>query len=153
LTVVEAWTLETHKTKAFRRSLGALDGETRTFLLVENSPSVNLERASRNLEGVTLIPTTQLDAYDLMRHDRLLLSREAALRLSRGLSAAQGDGAGEPIQAEGANAAAAREGSEPEGAEKTAQVKAKAVPKAANKPAARAKKKEKPAAKRKAKKG
>ena len=87
VTVVDSWTLETHKTKAFRQSLAKLDGETRTILLVENAPSVNLERASRNLDGVTLVPTAKLDTYDLMRHDRLMLSREAALRLSRGLSA------------------------------------------------------------------
>jgi large subunit ribosomal protein L4 len=152
LTVVEAWTLETHKTKAFRQSLGKLDGETRTFLLVENSPSVNLERASRNLEGVTLVPTTKLDAYDLMRHDRLMLSREAALRLSRGLSVAKGDEAGEPIQVEGTTAAAGKKSSVAEDVRKTVPVKAKAASKAAKKPAAKAKKKEKPAAKRKAKK-
>ena len=152
LTVVEAWTLETHKTKAFRQSLGKLDGETRTFLLVENSPSVNLERASRNLEGVTLVPTTKLDAYDLMRHDRLMLSREAALRLSRGLSVAKGDEAGDPIQVEGTTAAAGKKSSGAEDVEKTVPVKAKAAYKAAQKPAAKAKKKEKPAAKRKAKK-
>ena len=87
LTVVESWTLETHKTKALSQSLGKLDGETRTILLVENAPSVNLERASRNLDGVTLVPTAKLDTYDLMRHEHLMLSREAALKLSRGLSA------------------------------------------------------------------
>ena len=57
LTIVEEWALETHKTKALRQSLGKLNGETRTILLVENAPNVNLERASRNLDGVTLVPT------------------------------------------------------------------------------------------------
>src|SRR5690242_6535864 len=52
LTVVEAWALESHKTKVLAGSLGKLNGETRTNLLVENAPSVNLERASRNLDGV-----------------------------------------------------------------------------------------------------
>jgi large subunit ribosomal protein L4 len=152
LTVVEAWTLETHKTKSFRQSLGKLDGETRTFLLVENSPSVNLERASRNLEGVTLVPTTQLDAYDLMRHDHLMLSREAALRLSRGLSAVKGDAApvqdDAPIQIEVSGTTVA--GKKSSGAASTEKAPVKA--KAAKKPAAKADKKEKPAAKRKAKK-
>src|SRR5581483_7840443 len=87
LTIVEEWALETHKTKALSQSLGKLNGETRTVLLVENAPSVNLERASRNIDGLTLVPTAKLDTYDLMRHDHLMLSREAALKLSRGLSA------------------------------------------------------------------
>ena len=52
---------------------------------------MNLERASRNMEGVTLVPATALGTYDLMRHDRLMLSREAAVRLSRALSATKPD--------------------------------------------------------------
>ncbi len=88
LTVVEGWKLDTHKTKPFREALSKLDKETRTILLVETGENVNLERASRNIEGVTLVPATGLVTYDLMRHDRLMLSREAALRLSRALSAA-----------------------------------------------------------------
>jgi large subunit ribosomal protein L4 len=145
LTVVETWTLETHKTKSFRQSLGRLDGQTRTILLVENAPSVNLERASRNLEGVTLVPTTQLDTYDLMRHDHVMLSREAALKLSKGLSAVKSDagtGAGQ------GSAAAAKPAAEEPREKKTARAKAKAG--AAKVPASRAAKKGKAPAKPKA---
>ena len=35
LTVVDAWQLESHKTKPFREALGRLDGATKTMLLVE----------------------------------------------------------------------------------------------------------------------
>ena len=91
LTVVDGWALESHKTKPFREALSKLDGETRTILLVATGANVNLERASRNLEGVTLVPTTALGPYDLMRHDRLMLSREAAEKLSRALSAVKSD--------------------------------------------------------------
>jgi large subunit ribosomal protein L4 len=87
LTVVDTWALETHKTKAFRAALDKLDGDSRTILLVEDRGNVNLERASRNIEGVSLVPATALEAYDLLRHDRLIVSREAAERLSRALSA------------------------------------------------------------------
>jgi len=91
LTIVDGWALESHKTKPFRQALTKLDKETRTILLVESGDNVNLERASRNLEGVTLVTSTALKPYDLMRHDRLMLSREAALRLSRALSLAKSD--------------------------------------------------------------
>jgi large subunit ribosomal protein L4 len=86
LTVVDGWALESHKTKAFRDSLGKLESRSRTILLVENGANVNLERASRNLDGVTLLPSIELEPYDLLRHDHLMLSREAAVRLSRALS-------------------------------------------------------------------
>jgi large subunit ribosomal protein L4 len=87
LTIVDGWKLESHKTKPFRVALGKLDKDKRTILLVENGANLNLERASRNLDGVTLVPATGLEPYHLMRHDRLMLSREAAAKLSRALSA------------------------------------------------------------------
>ena len=73
--------------KRSAQRLAKLDGETRTILLVESGANLNLERASRNIEGVTLVPTTALEPYVLMRHDHLMLSREAAVKLSRALSA------------------------------------------------------------------
>jgi large subunit ribosomal protein L4 len=144
LTVVDGWTLDSHKTKPFRQALSKLDSETRTILLVATGANVNLERASRNLEGVTLVPTTSLGPYDLMRHDRLMLSREAAVKLSRALSAVKSE---EPVAA-GEQAAAEAP------AKKTAPAKPAAkkaaAPKAAKKSAAA--KSAKPKAKPKAKK-
>ncbi len=91
LTVVDGWTLESHKTKAFRRTLAKLERSPRTILLVENGNNMNLERASRNLQGVNLVAPAALRPYDLMRHDHLMLSREAALKLSRALSVTKTD--------------------------------------------------------------
>jgi large subunit ribosomal protein L4 len=146
LTVVDGWALDSHKTKPFRQALTKLDGETRTILLVEDGANANLERASRNLEGVTLVAPTALKPYDLMRHDRLMLSREAAVRLSHALSLAK---AGE-APALGESAAPAKE---------TASAAEKPAPAKAAKPASKASatkkpaaKKEKPKAKPKAKK-
>ena len=144
LTVVDGWTLDSHKTKPFRQTLTKLEGETRTILLVENGPNLNLERASRNLEGVTLVPATGLGTYDLMRHDRLMLSREAALRLSQSLSLEKSGEAPAPDPA----AKAAGEGR----AEKKAPAaKASAKSAAPKKPAAKKAAKEKPKAKSSAK--
>src|SRR5256885_4580017 len=55
LTVVDAWTLASHKTKAFRQTLARLDGNTRTILVVQDAGNHNLELASRNLEGVKIV--------------------------------------------------------------------------------------------------
>jgi large subunit ribosomal protein L4 len=85
LTVVEAWPLETHKTKAFRQVLDRLDGDSRTILLVENAANRNLELASRNLEGVKLVRPAALQPYDLLRHDRLMISKDAAEKLGAAL--------------------------------------------------------------------
>jgi large subunit ribosomal protein L4 len=133
LTVVEGWKLESHKTKPFREALSKLDKQTRTILLVETGENVNLERASRNIEGVTLVPATALVTYDLMRHDRLMLSREAALRLSRALSATK---SGKAATEEGQPAPAKQETSAPKTAPAKAAAKKAALSKAAKKPAA-----------------
>jgi large subunit ribosomal protein L4 len=136
LTVVESWQLESHKTKPFRESLDKLDKETRTLLLVENGVNLNLERASRNLEGVTLVPATGLEPYDLLRHDRLVLSREAAAKISRALSATKPEA---PVQIEPAPAAAPQKAAgEKAAAKATARTEKKsASAKTAKKPAAK----------------
>jgi large subunit ribosomal protein L4 len=142
LTVIDSWQLESHKTKPFREALDKLDKETRTLLLVENGMNLNLERASRNLEGVTLVPATGLEPYDLLRHDRLVLSREAAAKISRALSATKPE---VPVQIEPAPAAAPQK-----------SVAEKAPAKAAaksEKKSASAKAPKKPAAKKDAAKG
>ena len=86
LTVVDAWALETHKTKAFREVLDRLDGDSRTILLVEAAGNRNLELASRNLEGVKLVAPSALQPYDLLRHDHLMLSKDAAVKLGTALA-------------------------------------------------------------------
>jgi Ribosomal protein L4/L1 family len=142
LTVVDGWTLETHKTKPFRQALEKLDKERKTVLLVESGGNLNLERASRNLEGVTLVASTALGPYDLMRHDHLMLSREAAVKLSRALSVEKTGEASEAAPTKGLG----REAVEASTLEPAAQ----AASQRAKKPTAKT---EKPKAKPKAKKG
>jgi large subunit ribosomal protein L4 len=84
LTVVDTWQLDSHKTKPFREALGRLDG-AKTMLLVEIVDNHNLQLASRNLEGVKLVAPHALQPYDLLRHDRLYLSKDAAVRLGETL--------------------------------------------------------------------
>jgi large subunit ribosomal protein L4 len=84
LTIVDAWTLENHKTKALRATLGKLNAET-TALLVAAGENRNLELASRNLDGVKLTASKELQAYDVLRHDRVVVSKDAAARLVRAL--------------------------------------------------------------------
>jgi large subunit ribosomal protein L4 len=134
LTVVDGWQLESHKTKPLHAALMKLDGEAKTILLVDAGDNVNLERASRNIEGVTLIQPARLGPYDLLRHDRLMLSREAATRLSGALSANKSENGSAQTPA------ASETSAEPKAAKaaaKPAKRSAKAAPKAAKKPGAK----------------
>ena len=87
LTVVDGWTLNSNKTKPFRAALTKLEA-AKTVLLVDvhASGNRNLELASRNLAGVKLVTSSALQTYDLLRHDRLIASKDAALKLSSALS-------------------------------------------------------------------
>ena len=137
LTVVDAWQLESHKTKPFRAALERLDGQTKTMLLVELTANRNLELASRNLEGVKLVAPHALQPYDLLRHDRLLLSKDAAVRL--------GESLGEGSRAAAGAGVVTIEGAKPAEPAKEAKAAAKekkapAKKAAAKKPAAKGKK-------------
>jgi large subunit ribosomal protein L4 len=84
LTVVDAWTLETHKTQSLLSALGKLN-HTKSALLVAHGENRNLELASRNIEGVTLAAPNVLQPYDVLKHDLLVLSKDAVARLSHSL--------------------------------------------------------------------
>lgn len=82
LIVLDHWNLESHKTRALSQALAKLNGDSRTILLVDLTGNRNLELATRNMEGVKLSLSRDLQVYDLLKHDRLMLSKDAALRLS-----------------------------------------------------------------------
>jgi large subunit ribosomal protein L4 len=134
LTVVDGWLLDSHKTKLFREALGRLDG-TKTMLLVELTDNRNLELASRNLEGVKLVAPHALQPYDLLRHDRLYLSKDAAVRLGETLGFGPRPAASAPdvTTIESAKPAAAPKAAKSASKEK----KAPAKKAAAKKPAAK----------------
>jgi len=134
LTVVDAWQLDSHKTKPFRAALDRLDGETKTMLLVEATTNRNLELASRNLDGVKLVAPHALQPYDLLRHDRLVLSKDAAVRLGESLGTRGAAPASDVVKIESAKPAEA-----PKAAKPAVKAKAAAKKTAAKKPAAKEK--------------
>jgi large subunit ribosomal protein L4 len=84
LTVVDALELESHKTKGLRTALDKLNA-VKSALLVAHGENRNLELASRNLEGVTLTAPYGLQPYEVLKHDLLVLSKDAVARLSHSL--------------------------------------------------------------------
>jgi large subunit ribosomal protein L4 len=135
LVVVDAWQLESHKAKPFRRVLDRLDGDTKTVLLVETSANRNLELASRNLEGVKLVAPHALQPYDLLRHDRLVLSKDAAVRLGTTLGPRRAVPASEMVTIEAAAPVEAPKAEKPAAKKKPAAAKKTA----AKKPSAKSK--------------
>src|SRR5438270_8360683 len=81
LIVLDSFSLKEPKTKSFIQSLGklGLDGKT---LIVDSLDNENLLRASRNVQRAKVVNSYSLNIYDLLYHDRLVLSRAAALELA-----------------------------------------------------------------------
>jgi large subunit ribosomal protein L4 len=85
LRVVREFPTAEVKTKVMRKALDGLAIE-RTVLLVDNTASKNLELSSRNLEGVKLVASRDVNVYDLLGHQQVLLSEAAAKKLSEALA-------------------------------------------------------------------
>ena len=85
LRVVNEFVLSEVKTKVMRQALNSLDA-TRTVLMVDNGDNPNLQLSSRNLEGVKLVASRDVNVYDLLGHQQVLLSEAAARKLSEALA-------------------------------------------------------------------
>jgi len=85
LRVVQAFSLQDHKTKAMRAVLNLL-GAPKTVLLVDNEENHNLALGSRNLAGVKLVSSKDISVYDLLGHAGVLMSENAAKKLSEALA-------------------------------------------------------------------
>ncbi len=131
LTIVDAWSLETPKTKTLRLALNSLSAGN-TALLVAYGENRNLELASRNLEGVKLSASNVLQPYDVLRHDRVVVSKDAVARLIRTL-----DPNHEPSEAPQVESIAPAPAPKQQAAPKPEAKSAGKKPAAAKKPAAK----------------
>jgi large subunit ribosomal protein L4 len=85
IVIVEAFELQSHRTKDFAGTLAALGLNKRT-LIVDTASNDNLTLSSRNLRAVTLVSASNVNIYDILTHEQLALSREAAVQLEKQLS-------------------------------------------------------------------
>jgi large subunit ribosomal protein L4 len=85
LRIVREFSIEEPKSKLMRQTLNRFEAN-RTVLLVDNAENRNLELSSRNLEGVKLVSSRDVSVYDLLKHQQVLLSQAAALKLSEALA-------------------------------------------------------------------
>jgi large subunit ribosomal protein L4 len=85
LKVVQAFNFAEPKTKAAAATLAKLEAP-RKVLVVDNGENRNLELGLRNLPRVTLLGTREVGVYELLGHDRVLLSETAARKLSEALA-------------------------------------------------------------------
>src|SRR5213594_2107340 len=72
--VVEAFALDSHRTKDFNLILGKLGGNGKV-LIVDTGQNRNLKLSSRNIQNVKVVRSTGVNIYDVVNSQRLLFSR------------------------------------------------------------------------------
>jgi large subunit ribosomal protein L4 len=92
LKVVRAFDLPDHKTKSLAAALKTLEIARKVLVIdvipvsAETSEHRNLMLSSRNVEGLTLVPSREVTVYDLLNHKQVLLTEAAARKLSEALA-------------------------------------------------------------------
>jgi large subunit ribosomal protein L4 len=84
--IVENFELQSHKTKDFVAALTGLGLDRRTLIIDSLDNNNNLALSSRNLRHkVTCVAPGNVNVYDLLTHEHLAMTREAASQLEKQL--------------------------------------------------------------------
>jgi len=85
--VIDTLAYDAPKTKAFTSTLKALGFNNGSCLVAARQPGESLIKSVRNLEKCRLIPARNLNAYDLLKHKNLLLTKDTIEHLVEALKA------------------------------------------------------------------
>jgi len=85
LKIVNAFEFADNKTRNAMNTLATLEAG-RTVLVVENGENRNLTLGIRNLKGVTLLATREVNPYHLLGHKSVIISEAAARKFSEALA-------------------------------------------------------------------
>ena len=80
--VIEGWSLDKPKTKELLASLLTLGLEGKT-LIVDSFDNENLMLSARNLQRAKVVNSLGLNIYDLLYHEKLVLSQAAVAELEQ----------------------------------------------------------------------
>lgn len=84
LVVLDGFSLEEIKTKRFVEVQKALNlGKA---LFVTDKPNEDLDRSSRNIQGIKVLPTEGMNVYDILAHDSLVILQPAVSAIEGRLS-------------------------------------------------------------------
>jgi large subunit ribosomal protein L4 len=82
IAVIEDFSFDTNKTKNFTAFLKAIAAEKAKTLLVLGGPDRNIALSGRNLRNTKVITVSQINTYDVLHADRLLLLESAVGKIS-----------------------------------------------------------------------
>ncbi|MBN1590621.1 MAG: 50S ribosomal protein L4 [Pirellulales bacterium] len=77
VTLIDALAFEVPQTKQMAAILKALQIDRQTLLVATDGYSVNVYKSIRNLQGVSVLPVSDLNALDVLRPRRILMTKAA----------------------------------------------------------------------------
>ncbi|MBI3830012.1 MAG: 50S ribosomal protein L4 [Planctomycetes bacterium] len=82
VTIIDKLEYKAPKTKRFVTTLKALKLDGASCLVTPLKSDTNLVKSIRNISRVRILPSTDLNAYEVLKHKNLLLTQETAERLA-----------------------------------------------------------------------
>jgi large subunit ribosomal protein L4 len=77
--VLESLNFDAPKTKDMIKVLSAF--EAKKTLIVTEESNQNIYRSARNIPGVQVIPVNNINVYDLLKFDKLMITKEAVSKI------------------------------------------------------------------------
>ncbi|AVQ45044.1 50S ribosomal protein L4 [Clostridium botulinum] len=79
MVVVDDIKLETPKTKEVVKMLNAFDAKK--TLIITNNVEENVYKSARNIEGVQIIPVNNINVYDILKYDKVVITKDAVSKI------------------------------------------------------------------------
>jgi large subunit ribosomal protein L4 len=79
LMVVDNLTMDAPRTKTIVAMLKNM--EAKKALIVTAESDLNAYKSARNIEGVSIIPCNNINVYDIIKYEKLILTADAAKKL------------------------------------------------------------------------
>ncbi len=84
ITLIDELTFASPRTKDMAAILKALKIDGQSLLVTVDGHDANIYKSIRNLQGVSLLPVSDLNAFDVLRPKRLLMTKAALETFRRG---------------------------------------------------------------------
>ncbi|ETA81108.1 50S ribosomal protein L4 [Youngiibacter fragilis] len=79
IVVLESLALDAPKTKTIVKMLGAF--EAKKALIVTLESNQNVYKSARNIEGVSVMPVNNINVYDLLKYEKLIITKDAVSKI------------------------------------------------------------------------
>ena len=129
VTLVDGWSMDKPKTRDFVASLRQLGHEGKT-LIVDSLDNDNLILSTRNVQSAKVVNSFALNIYDLLYHEKLIISEAAVKELEQLLGPGRAEEATEATEATEQVEAAPVVSDEPAKPKRARKPKAEATPEA-----------------------